>query len=410
MINPKFKLYDFQKQGVEFALQAGACIIGDEMGLGKTIQAIALADKMKANTLVLCPAHLVDNWKVEVEKFLVKSKARFDFVPYSSLHKRGAKFFKSYDLLVADEIQYVKNLKAKRTQVFHAMLDHDMPNFFVGLSGTPIKNRVVEFYSPLLAIAKHPSRTNGLRLTDHFNSEREFCDYFSHGTDLFVNGITITRYRGLKNSSKLKELLSGKYIRRKADSILELPPILDKVVKFPMSELRKLDEKLQSDFLYGSSHLSTTKALSAKAKAAFSAKYALDVIEETGSVVVFTDHVDACEIIFTEIMKKHKCRVIQGSTPVGNRQGFVEEFQSGKVDALVCTIGAAGVGFTMTRASNLIFNDLSWVPGDNWQALKRVHRIGQKEKCCVHYIVGSEVDEQIVKTIKSKEKELREVL
>jgi len=410
VIRPKFKLYEFQKQGVEFIAQAKACIIGDEMGLGKTIQAIAFADKAKAKTLVVSPAHLVDNWKLEIEKFLKNTKARFEFVPYSSLHKKSAKFFKEFDLVVGDEIQYVKSLTAKRTKVFHAMLDHYVPEYLVALSGTPIKNRVVEFYSPLLALAKHPSKTNGLRLTDHFETERDFNDFFSHGREFFVNGITITRYRGVKNTGRLKELLAGKYIRRLADNILELPPIVDKRVKFPLTELKKLDEKLQADFLYGSSHLSTTKALSAKAKAAFTAKYALDVIEETGSVVVFTDHVEACEIIFTEILKKHSCRVIQGSTPVQNRQPFVEEFQAGKVSALVCTIGAAGVGFTMTRSSNVVFNDLSWVPGDNWQALKRVHRIGQQNKCVVHYIIGSEVDEQIVETIQSKERDLRKVL
>ncbi len=37
----KVPLYDYQREGVLFAAQAGRCLIGDEMGLGKTVQAIA---------------------------------------------------------------------------------------------------------------------------------------------------------------------------------------------------------------------------------------------------------------------------------------------------------------------------------------------------------------------------------
>jgi SNF2 family DNA or RNA helicase len=424
VIRKGIKVLDFQMAGGNFIWKAKACIIGDEMGLGKTLQALYFADMCNMRSLVVCPAYLIDTWKAEVEKFLTRTNATIDFISYDMLKKQSMKFFEDYDFVIADEVQYLKSLKALRTQAFHQCFETATPDYFVGLSGTPVKNRVTEWYSPLLLISKHPSTSNGLRMSDYFKSEQAFCDYFSHYKELnlkvhvrtrggtMLKDVKVKKYTGLKQGKvkALKKLLKGKYIRRKADKILDLPPLIEKVVQYPIAELKKLDERMQADFLYGASHLTTTKALSAKVKAYFTSKYVLDIIDQAGSVVVFTDHVESCEVLFTEIMKKHPVGIIQGSTPAKNRHQRVAELQAGKIKALVCTIGAAGVGFTMTKASNIVMNDVSWVPGDNWQAIKRIHRIGQGNPCCVHYIVGSEIDGQILKTLRSKERELREAL
>lgn len=55
------KLYTFQKEGVQFALQHfGRVLIGDEMGVGKTIQGVAIAAAYKDEwpVLVVCPASI----------------------------------------------------------------------------------------------------------------------------------------------------------------------------------------------------------------------------------------------------------------------------------------------------------------------------------------------------------------
>ena len=70
----KANLYDYQKEGIRFALFRKTAIIADEMGLGKTIQAIGTAILKKGyfgfdKTLVVCPASLKEQWKKEVEKF-----------------------------------------------------------------------------------------------------------------------------------------------------------------------------------------------------------------------------------------------------------------------------------------------------------------------------------------------------
>ena len=62
--------YDYQKEGIAYALEKKRCIMGDEPGLGKTAQAIGVLTVSKAfPALVICPASLKVNWQRELKKF-----------------------------------------------------------------------------------------------------------------------------------------------------------------------------------------------------------------------------------------------------------------------------------------------------------------------------------------------------
>jgi len=112
------------------------------------------------------------------------------------------------------------------------------------------------------------------------------------------------------------------------------------------------------------------------------------------------------------IARKIKGRVgiINGGVTPDKRHFLVKEFQEGRLDCLVLTIGAGGKGFKLTRSRHQIFNDQSWVPGDNKQAWKRIHRIGQKRGVIIHYIIGGKIDKLISRSIREKEKVLKDVL
>ena len=67
------KLKNYQKKGIDFALQHnGRVILGDEMGVGKTLQAIWIASIYKTDwpLLIICPSSLKLNWKDEILKWL----------------------------------------------------------------------------------------------------------------------------------------------------------------------------------------------------------------------------------------------------------------------------------------------------------------------------------------------------
>jgi SWI/SNF-related matrix-associated actin-dependent regulator 1 of chromatin subfamily A len=56
----------------------------------------------------------------------------------------------------------------------------------------------------------------------------------------------------------------------------------------------------------------------------------------------------------------------------------------------ILSIGAAGAGITLTRVSECVFGELSFVPGVLCQAEDRIHRIGQEKKCEINYLLATD--------------------
>jgi SWI/SNF-related matrix-associated actin-dependent regulator 1 of chromatin subfamily A len=226
--------------------------------------------------------------------------------------------------------------------------------------------------------------------------------------------LEITKFEGIRNIERLKGYLKGKYLRRLASKVLDLPPLIHKDIilntqKVKAKELKKAYESHEEG--EKSEHIMTLKSENALSKAKDTAEYTLDLVEQGEPVVVYTDHVAPCMEIAERLKhKKVRVGVIHGGTPTDRRSTLVESFQAGNLDVLVCTIGAASTGFTLTRARNLVFNDFSWSYVDIYQALHRIHRIGQKGICIIHYMLSSEMDQWIKKKVMAKEELLGKVL
>ena len=82
------------------------------------------------------------------------------------------------------------------------------------------------------------------------------------------------------------------------------------------------------------------------------------------------------------------------------RQPLVDRFQSdADVRVFVANIIAGGTGLNLTAATQVVFNDLDWVPTNHWQAEDRAYRIGQTRTVNVTYFVARDTIDDFVQAV-----------
>ena len=86
--------------------------------------------------------------------------------------------------------------------------------------------------------------------------------------------------------------------------------------------------------------------------------------------------------------------------PANKRQALLDRFQEDEtVRVFLANIIAGGIGLNLTAASQVVFNDLDWVPANHWQAEDRAYRIGQTRTVNVTYLVGTGTVDDFVQAV-----------
>jgi hypothetical protein len=136
----------------------------------------------------------------------------------------------------------------------------------------------------------------------------------------------------------------------------------------------------------------------------------LENVGEDSKCVVFAHHKDVVALLrdgLERLGTTPPCKVvvITGDTPLAERQAAVDAFQTDpEVRFIIGTIGAMGVGLTLTASSHVVFAELDWVPGNISQAEDRCHRIGQRDSVLVqHIVLDGSIDARLAKTIVEKQ-------
>lgn len=410
MAKLKVSLYAHQKEAVRFHLQNPYSINAFQMGLGKTLVGITTALIKGHTTLVVCPAFLTHNWRDEINKYskipqkitILKDRikpngSQFYLVSYDSF-MRSMDLWKEIDFLICDEVHYLKNKSAQRTKRIHKYIKDHKPSRFMGLSGTPIKNNIQEFWS-ILKLCHYGGHYPEF---DKYSTDWLWCRDFAlkipnrHSPKGWDWG-------GLQNPRELKNVIAPVYIRKRTEQVLDLPKQIRKFIR--LKDKSKHDKELEKAWKHyagknaDKESFATAKAVNALSKVKATIELAKELIDEGQKVVVFTDHVQSGKMISEAL----KCRLIHGQVSMDARHEFVGKFSS-KDKAIVGTIGAMSVGLNLTEACHMIFNDYPWVPADMEQAEKRIHRIGQDSTCFYHYMFSSDMDQYIYRALREKKK------
>lgn len=420
-----------QSRAIPFALENPYSILALDPGLGKSRCAIEIKKKLKLNCLVVCPVYLIDNWVKEINLWddspditiFRKGKDLFDvcdtdyiIISYNLIQK--APYLVEWaDMVVLDEAHAIKSMKAKRSEFLHRYIfENSVPRVHL-LTGTPIKNRVQEFYS-LLAVCFYDPLAAGTSFLEKYPTEIDFADRFSFRNEytMQISGkwVTICKWVGLQNKKELKKWLKGRYLRIKSEDVLDLPPVTFKPFQISNSPDKELLRAFESYFYEDedipvverereertSSVLPEHKAMAALKKVPFTIKYIEDLLEQIDCVVVYSDHVQSTKAIAAHF----EVPAITGEMPAKKRSEMADDFQKGNGRVLVATIGSLKEGKDLYRANHMVISDFPWVPGDLKQIIHRIQRLGQKRNCTVHQIFGSPQDAYIANEIKEKMK------
>ena len=433
-------LYLYQEDGVRFLSHRNTACLADDMGLGKSVQAIAAADEIGAQTVVvLCPASARVNWIREFAKWQTKARAAGiirtgtdNAVPlgvticsYDLAHRQAvaAKLAAlDIDLLILDEGHYLKSRRARRTKAVYGKdgLASRAKTVWV-LTGTPAPNNPAELW-PMLNALMPMAITNGSgRPMDYWRFVNGFCSTVDNGF-----GIKIT---GGKNIGNLKHRIAPYFLRRKkADVLPDLPPIrfADLVLEPGPLALQLAEAELgpegdairaavaeaDSDGLVSvQSSVAALRRLTGLAKVRPVIDQVVDDLEGgLGKIVIFAWHRDViCQI--SEGLTKYRPCVLHGGTSFVERQLAIDGFQQhADRRVFVGQVTAAGTAITLTAASDVLFAETSWVPADNAQAAARCHRIGQRSGVLVRFAqLNGSLDEQVTKALRRKTAVLTEL-
>jgi SWI/SNF-related matrix-associated actin-dependent regulator 1 of chromatin subfamily A len=433
----------YQVEGIRFVAARFArgykgALIADEMGLGKTIQAIGALNTVTAikTCLIVCPAGLKLNWRAELDKWLVRTDLEVNIINYDILKKVPAD--RQYDLLVLDEGHRIKNPKAQRTK--HIMALKARCKHILALTGTPILNRPLELWTTLQILDPQvwdpPGRVKGVQVGEgqgagFFQYAKRYCN--AHPETIYVRGghgekKTVWNFDGHSNENELgNRLRSSIMIRRlKADVLKDLPAKRYQVISLPSARKEPwmfdgraakfrgenfdeliLNAKREIPF----EELSKTRHEEALAKIPACVDHIEDVLESIDKVILFAHHQDVIQKL-SELLQSHGVKQITGDTPMKDRDEAVLSFQNDpETHLIIGSIGAMGVGLTLTASSHVIFVELDWVPACMQQAEDRCHRIGQLESVLVqHLVISGSLDERITEILVAKQRVANDIL
>jgi non-specific serine/threonine protein kinase len=446
------ELRPYQKHGVHWlstlrSLELGGCL-ADDMGLGKTIQVLGVLNmsrrnKEKGTDLLVVPASLVDNWRLEVERFAPKLKvliAHPSRIPSAELKMLSKRRVETHDAVITtygtamrtpwmkeypwrhvilDEAQAIKNPGAKQTKAVKAM----QSEWRLALTGTPVENRLGDLWSIF-----------------------DFLNPGLLGSVKAFNGLCKSMAKSQQGYAPLRRLVQPYILRRlKTDRnvIADLPDktevtahcLLSKrqaaLYQQSVDEMKKTIEELEGierrgvvlaflmRFKQICNHPSQwlgDGAYEAKdsGKVARLRELCESIAARQDKALVFTQFREMTEPLagyLTEVFG-HSGLVLHGGTPVKKRQGLVKSFQEDdRVPFMVLSLKAGGTGLNLTAASHVIHFDRWWNPAVENQATDRAFRIGQKKNVLVHkFVCRGTVEERIDELIAGKQKLSDEIL
>ncbi|MCY7359324.1 MAG: DEAD/DEAH box helicase [Rudanella sp.] len=444
-------LRPYQQRGYDWLVKNTALgmgsLLADDMGLGKTLQVIALLLKFKQEGrfekqkgLVVMPTTLLTNWQKEIAKFAPSLKPHIYHGPNRKLPE--GKQEKAYDVLlttygtvrsdleklkkltwatlIIDEAQNIKNADTEQTKAVKSLKSP----IRIALSGTPVENRLSEFWSIMDFVNK--GYLGGLtKFNEEFGKpiqqerDQQRLDQFRRVTSPFLlrrvktdktiisdlpDKIENNQFCSLTSEqASLYESVVQESIRAIEDKegiarrglVLKLMTALKQIGNHPHQYLKEGNRQV---------------ALSGKAT------MLLDLLETVYAnhekVLIFTQYHEMGVLLQEFIQQQfgQKPLFLHGGTSRPDRDRMVEQFQNNRSDhTFILSLKAGGTGLNLTQANHVIHYDLWWNPAVEAQATDRAFRIGQTKNVLVYRLINQGTLEEKIDAMIQSKKELADL-
>lgn len=471
-------LRQYQQQIVDFTLDRKRVGLFVDMGLGKTLATLAAVNQLfeegkidkRKPILVIAPKMVaLDTWSREAEKWgydidvcinigLTKKKRDELFENVKQIEKPTIlttnpeqlhniqEVFRDtpnpFDVIIVDELSLFKSASSKRFKLLH-QLTEDVP-YFIGLTGTPAPNSLLDIWSQLMLI--NPEMKYALGHT--------FYQY----RNAFFEPDMVDARKGIVYSYKLKrgaenaiyQKIEPYVISLRGNQLIDIPEVtysnqyvrmsernkdtyryLDKQVRKEIKELEK-GETIHADT--GKNTVSVANAAVLKSKLLQLATGAMyDVDEES------TNHKRAYTVFHDEKIHRLKEIVETANSPIlvfynfisdleriteaipsakvlntkdKNVDKVIAQWNRGEIPLLLANPKSTGHGLNLQDGGHIIvWFSLTWNNEIYRQANKRIHRSGQQYPVqIIHIITKDTADEEILPRLNGKEEQQQELL
>lgn len=426
-------LREYQKEGYQWMSRlnywgAGA-LLADDMGLGKTIQTITflLSKAQEGPALVIAPASVAPNWKVEFEKFapslnitmlnfesdrheaILRAKAG-DVVVCTYMLLLSVKeeiTSKEWNTICLDEAHIIKNRGAKTSAVAMKLKSKNR----IMLTGTPVQNHLGELWNLFQFV--NPGLLGSF---EDFNRrfivpiEQNSNRIAQQQLDRLVKPFMLRRTkdkvaRELPEKEEIyqhvtlseEEQLTYEAMRQKAEATL-IANGLGRVSMNTLAEITRLR-------LTACSQSKITALL--ELLQTVTDGYEQQTPESRSGALVFSQFTTYLAEIRRTLDDAHVPYLyIDGTVPIIERQKLVERFQAGECPVFLISLKAGGLGLNLTRANYVIHMDPWWNPAIESQATDRSHRIGQMKAVTVYHLISQGTIEEKIQRLHERKQNL----
>jgi superfamily II DNA or RNA helicase len=439
-------LRPYQERGLSWlaflsSLGLGACL-ADDMGLGKTVQLLALEaanrsdDPEAGPTLLLCPMSLVGNWEREAARFTPELRVYAHHGPQRLhgddliAHLDGADLVVTtyatatrdadelsghkWRRVVLDEAQAIKNSLSQTARAVKRLGGEHR----VALTGTPVENRLAEFWSIMDFL--NPGM---LGTGDQFRT-RYAIPVERHGQAEPAERLRVVTQpyvlRRLKTDPAVISDLPDKIeVKQYCQLTTEQASLYQSVVDDMMRKIEDTDgierrgnvlaamSKLKQVCDHPALLLHDRSAIGRRSGKVIRLEELLEeILAEGDRVLCFTQFTEFAELLLPHLAARFSTDIayLHGGTSRARRDELVTRFQSGDgPPVFLLSLKAGGTGLNLTAANHVIHLDRWWNPAVENQATDRAFRIGQTRSVQVRkFVCTGTLEEKIDEMIEEK--------